>query len=460
MNQLQNNLSIAKFGGTSVATYDAISAAVANVQQQTQRLIVVVSACGGVTDALVKIAHMASNSADSLAQIEQRHQTILSQVSRLRQPRLLYWQTALECIHADLRQHLEERPGETSTRFSQWRDRLLSFGERCSSLLFCAVWEEQTQTMAEVMTAETWLVTDERFGHARPNMDATRTKTAQQLLTLNSDIQYVTQGFIGATEAGLTTTLGRGGSDYSAALLAVATGASEVQIWTDVAGVYSTDPRLCKEAFPIPEMSFDEAAEMATFGAKVLHPASLIPAIEHNIPVFVGHSQFPERGGTRLVKNTVFRPDVRAIAVRKKQTLMTVHSIDMFHASGFLAKLFGIFAKYDISVDLITTSEVSIALTLDEGGSQANNQVTLPSAAIDEIEAFARVELEQDLSLVALIGNQIGRQSQLSQWVFDAVSPTPVRMICQGASAYNLCFLIPSSDTDSVVNRLHERIKR
>lgn len=460
MNQLQKNLSIAKFGGTSVATYEAISAAVANIQQQTQRTIVVVSACGGVTDLLVSIAQTARDSADILSQITDRHQTIISHISKLDADRLQHWRKQLEQTHLALFEHVEQAPDKAAEDFAQWRDKLLSFGEACSSILFCAVWEALNGTSAEVLPAESWLVTDDRFGHARPDMAATRTKTQQQFQAMDERIQYVTQGFIGATQTGVTTTLGRGGSDYSAALLAVAIGAQEVQIWTDVAGVYSTDPRLCEDAFPIPEMSFDEAAEMATFGAKVLHPASLIPAIEHNIPVFVGHSHYPERGGTRLVRDTVFRPDVRAIAVRKKQTLMTVHSIDMFHASGFLAKLFAIFAKYDISIDLITTSEVSIALTLDEGGSQANNRVTVPKAAIEAIEAFARVELEHDLSLVALIGNQIGRQSQLSQWVFDAVSPTPVRMICQGASPYNLCFLIPAADTDSVVNRLHDRIKR
>jgi len=460
MTNPQHTFRVAKFGGTSVANYSAICAAVANVKSQNQPILVVVSACAGVTDRLVMLANESDNVESILSEIVHRHTEIADELSRLNSGGAVEKQLALDGLHDRLRQHVARRPTPHDASFVAWRDQLLSFGEYCSSLLFSWAWEAKTEQPSAVLEAKTWLFTDSRYGRARPQLKAMIEKAPQWLKTLEPGRLYVTQGFIGKNERGQTTTLGRGGSDYSAALLAVVVQAQELQVWTDVAGVYSTDPRLCSDAFAIAEMSFDEAAEMATFGAKVLHPASLLPAIEYQIPVFVGHAAYPARGGTRLVKNSTHKPDVRAVAVRRQQTLMTVHSIDMFHASGFLAQLFSIFAKYDISVDLITTSEVSIALTLDEGGSQANHAVSVPAAAIAEIELFAKVELEYNLTLIALIGNQIGRQSQLSQWVFDAVAPTPVRLICQGASEFNLCFLIPERDTIDVVTRLHARIKR
>ena len=192
----------------------------------------------------------------------------------------------------------------------------------------------------------------------------------------------MTQGFIGSDEAGQTTTLGRGGSDYSAALLAEALKASAVEIWTDVAGIYTTDPRLAPNAHPIAEISFNEAAEMATFGAKVLHPATILPAVRQQIQVFVGSSKEPEKGGTWIRHQVEDAPVFRAVALRRDQTLLNLHSLQMLHAQGFLAETFATLARHKISVDLITTSEVNVSLTLDKTGSDSSGQGLLSEALL------------------------------------------------------------------------------
>jgi len=209
------------------------------------------------------------------------------------------------------------------------------------------------------------LKTDSQFAKATPNIAATAAAAQKYLVPLLAEQVVVTQGFIGSDEHNQTTTLGRGGSDYSAALLAEAINAKSVHIWTDVVGIFSTDPRLCVKATPIARLSFDEAAEMATFGAKVLHPATILPASRSHISVFVGSSREPQLGGTWIEKEKSEQPGIRAVTQRKNQILLTVKSPEMLLASGFLARVFTILSEFNISVDLVTTSEISVAITLD-----------------------------------------------------------------------------------------------
>jgi aspartate kinase len=300
--------------------------------------------------------------------------------------------------------------------------------------------------------------TDSRFGRATPAIEAIHNLAQQEMAGLLKDHIVITQGFIGANADGQTTTLGRGGSDFSAALLAEALGVDELEIWTDVPGIYTTDPRLVKEAHPIPEISFSEAAEMATFGAKVLHPATLQPAVRKGIPVFVGSSKDPAAGGTWVRDTTESSPLFRAVALRRNQILLTLHSPNMLHACGFLAQVFTILAKHGISVDLITTSEVSVAITLDQTGSSSTGRSVLNDGVLDELNAFCKVKVETDLALVALIGNRMSEVNGVGTQVFDAVSEHNVRMICYGASTHNLCFLVPESDASLVVQKLHQRL--
>jgi aspartate kinase len=268
----------------------------------------------------------------------------------------------------------------------------------------------------------------------------------------------ITQGFIGSEREGRTTTLGRGGSDYTAALLGEALNAARVDIWTDVPGIYTTDPRVVPTAKRIDEITFEEAAEMATFGAKVLHPATLLPAVRRGIPVFVGSSKDPAAGGTRVCNETRNPPLFRALALRRKQTLLTLHSLNMLHTFGFLAELFNILARHNVSVDLITTSEVSVALTLDTTGSTSTSASLLTQALLTELSSLCRVEVEEDLALVAIIGNQLSKACGVGKEVFGVLDPFNLRMICYGASSYNLCFLVPGNDAESVVRTLHRNL--
>lgn len=336
-------------------------------------------------------------------------------------------------------------------------DELLSLGEQCSSALFAAVLREKGAN-SSAFDVRRVLRTDSHFGRAEPQVEQIAILSREHLLPLLSEQVIVTQGFIGSDEAGQTTTLGRGGSDYSAALLAEALKASAVEIWTDVAGIYTTDPRLAPNAHPIAEISFNEAAEMATFGAKVLHPATILPAVRQQIQVFVGSSKEPEKGGTWIRHQVEDAPVFRAVALRRDQTLLNLHSLQMLHAQGFLAETFATLARHKISVDLITTSEVNVSLTLDKTGSDSSGQGLLSEALLQELSQHCRVRVEDGLALVAIIGNRIATTAGICRRVFEVLEPHNVRMICQGASPHNLCVLVAESEAAQVVKALHENL--
>jgi aspartate kinase len=257
----------------------------------------------------------------------------------------------------------------------------------------------------------------------------------------------VTQGYIGATEDGLTTTLGRGGSDYSAALFGAALGASEVQIWTDVEGVLTCDPRRVPGALPIPELGFEEAAELAAFGAKVLHPATIQPAVEADIPVTVRHTRKPAGRFTTITGHVSSGRSVTALASRGPVTVLTVTSSRMLAQSGFLARLFDVFARLKVSVDLIATAEVSVSLTVDEGA---------PLQALQEqLSAFASVDVHQDRAIVAIVGERLKQTAGLGGRCFGALGDINVEMISMGANEINLSVVVRRADEAEALRRLH-----
>ena len=336
-------------------------------------------------------------------------------------------------------------------------DELVSHGELMSTLLFVEIMRERN-VQAQWFDVRKVMRTSDRFGRAEPDVEALAELTNQQLAPRLADGIVITQGFIGSEAKGRTTTLGRGGSDYTAALLGEALHATRVDIWTDVPGIYTTDPRVVSAAKRIDVIAFEEAAEMATFGAKVLHPATLLPAVRSDIPVFVGSSKDPKAGGTLVCKKTENPPLFRALALRRRQTLVTLHSHNMLHSRGFLAEVFGILARHNISVDLITTSEVSIALTLDTTGSTSTGDTLLTQSLLIELSELCRVEVEEDLALVAIIGNKLSRACGVGKEVFGVLDPFSIRMICYGASSYNLCFLVPADQAEQVVQKLHQNL--
>ncbi|MFQ2251521.1 MULTISPECIES: lysine-sensitive aspartokinase 3 [Aeromonas] len=445
-------INVAKFGGTSVANAAAMNNCADVVLANPATRVVVLSASAGVTNLLVALAQGDLDEAGQEAQLVRLTEIQQAILTELGDP-------------GDLSSLIHGQLGEIRTMARQAHlhtdaelaDRLIACGELMSTRLFTELLR-QRGVKACWQDARQLLRTDSRFGKASVDLAATRTLCQAALGPLLGDSLIITQGFIGADGDGRTTTLGRGGSDYSAALLAEALDAGTIEIWTDVPGIYTTDPRLVTRARPIPEISFVEAAEMATFGAKVLHPATLQPAVRQDIPVFVGSSKDPAAGGTWIRASTRTNPLFRAVALRRNQVLVTLHSLNMFHAYGFLAEVFGILARHRISVDLITTSEVSVSLTLDHTGSQSNGEPILGDKVLAELGQLCKVQVETGLALVALIGNRMSEAAGVGSQVFDAIREHNIRMICYGASAHNLCFLVKEDEAGHIVNRLHQEL--
>ncbi|EHK5438851.1 lysine-sensitive aspartokinase 3 [Aeromonas hydrophila] len=445
-------INVAKFGGTSVANAAAMNNCADVVLANPATRVVVLSASAGVTNLLVALAQGDLDEAGQEAQLARLTEIQQAILTELGDP-------------GDLSGLIHGQLGEIRTMARQAHlhtdaelaDRLIACGELMSTRLFTELLR-QRGVKACWQDARQLLRTDSRFGKASVDLAATRALCQAALGPLLGDSLIITQGFIGADGDGRTTTLGRGGSDYSAALLAEALDAGTIEIWTDVPGIYTTDPRLVTRARPIPEISFVEAAEMATFGAKVLHPATLQPAVRQDIPVFVGSSKDPAAGGTWIRASTRTNPLFRAVALRRNQVLVTLHSLNMFHAYGFLAEVFGILARHRISVDLITTSEVSVSLTLDHTGSQSNGEPILGDKVLVELGQLCKVQVETGLALVALIGNRMSEAAGVGSQVFDAIREHNIRMICYGASAHNLCFLVKEDEAGHIVNRLHQEL--
>lgn len=440
-------LKVAKFGGTSMGDFKAMQRCAEIIQSDPDKKVIVVSAVSGTTNLLTQLFTAGSRTEKKriLEQISQKQHAIVDKLSD-------------DSVTTQVNEWLDELAEvvmETESFTLRQFDYILSFGERISSFIFANLLNSQTGD-AVWLDARDVIKTDDLFGSAEPDPKKITDHAEEKLLPVLKNSRIVTQGFIGSTDDDITTTLGRGGSDYSAALFAEAVNADVLEIWTDVEAIYTTDPRIVPDARPITEISFDEAAELSVFGAKVLHPATLKPAIRKSIRVFVGSSIHPERNGTWIVRTTSNTPVIRAITLRHNQTLLTLHSLDMLHRFGFLAQIFEILARYKISVDLVTTSEVSVSLTLDTDV-QSDNKYRISQQVIDELNAFCDVQVEKDLALIALVGNNLHATAGLSGPVFSELQNINIRMICHGASSHNLCFLVDEDKAEDVVKKLHKK---
>ena len=444
---------VMKFGGTSVESAEAIERVARIVASRRDQLpIVVVSAMAKVTDQLVTIGHKAASgdcgeSLELLTSLRERHfRTARELVGTKRAaslaPKLEAFFSELESFVRGLAAVRELTPRGT--------DYLLSFGELLSSVIVADAFSIRGLDAAWVDSRES-LITDNRHTHATPKMQETRercrTKIAPLILRQRIPIMG---GFIASTTDGIPTTLGRGGSDYSAAIIGAAMEADRIEIWTDVEGMMTTDPRICPEARTIKQISFNEAAELAYFGAKVLHPATLLPAIHQNIPVYVLNSRNQKSTGTEITAQAPPSRDVfRAITAKTGISIVNVVASRGVMVHGFLRSVFEALDRHATSVDIVAISEVSLSFTMESR--------RLPKAVLAELEQIADVTCEDKQAIICLVGEDIHGKPGIAASVFNTIAEAKVniRMISQGASEINISFVVQESDVPKAVQRLH-----
>jgi len=428
---------VMKFGGTSVADAAAFENVARIVEAERAAFpVVVVSAMSGVTDALL------SATPDSLGPIFARHVTAARQLLRAPERFVDFVKQAETKVGELLQAH--DRSKQKSVQ-----DAVVSFGEILSSTLMAAVLSERGVEALQV-DARRCIITDEEHTCAAPLMRETFACTQNELRPLvEGGVVPVLGGFIGANTKNATTTLGRGGSDYTAALIAAALNVDEIQIWTDVTGVLTADPRVVPEAQTIDRLSYSEAAELAYFGAKVLHPKTIQPAIENSIPVRICNSRMPQEQGTLVgPQSETSSRTIKAIAHKTGVTIVQITSARMLGAYGFLRALFEVFERHRTVVDVVTTSEVSVSLSLDEAGA-------LP-AIVEELEQLGTVGIEKKRGIICIVGEGLRGTPGIAARVFSTISDINVSLISQGASSINFTFVIEEERVKEAVTRLHE----
>ena len=442
---------VMKFGGSSVESAQAIERVASIVKARVGRHpIVVVSAMGKTTNKLLAIAQAA---------IEGKRDEYIRQLHDLRdfhsrEARQIVPLAQRVELDRTLDEHFQELTelvkgiavlGELTPRSI---DAISSYGERLSSYVVSLAFEHFGLPSVHVDSRKL-IVTDRRHTQAAPIYPETYKRLAETLPPLAGAKVVVMGGFIAATEAGVTSTLGRGGSDFTASIVGAGVGAEEIQIWTDVDGMLTADPTVLPGGHRVKTISFAEAAELAFFGAKVLHPATVIPAVERNIPVLILNSRRPDVPGTRIVAQAVHcRNVVKSIACKKKVTLVNVHSTRMLMAHGFLRRIFEVFDRNETSVDMVATSEVNVSLTIDNTARIAKIR--------EELSEFSEVAIETDQATVCLVGDNIRYTPGVAARVFGALRGINISLISQGASLLNLGFVIGEKDLRAAVEALHK----
>jgi len=446
-----------KFGGTSVADADAMMRVINIVRHQIARFpnhtlpVVVVSAMSKVTDRLVETGRLAGQgdadgAAGLLQELLARH---INVAAGLVQGAALDTMTAqLTEDFTSLTEHVRAWAalGEVSPRAT---DEILAMGELASSRMVAAAFIGQNIPAAWV-DARKVLVTDNEHTAAAPDTDATCRRTQELVASRTKAGEVpVLGGFIGATAAGVTTTLGRGGSDYSAAIFGACLGVDEIQIWTDVDGMLTADPRVVNDPQLVPQLSFSEASELAYFGAKVLHPSTILPAVARNIPVRILNSRRPEVAGTMITADGRSEgPPLTALACKRGVTVVDITSTRMLMAHGFLRRLFEVFERFRTPVDVVTTSEVSVSVTVD-------NTRRLNDIA-SNLEHFAEVNIEPDMAIVCIVGENLRSDPTLFARAVTALEGVPLRLVSQAASRRNITFVLRDADVPRAMNRLHD----
>jgi len=439
-----------KFGGTSVESAEAIARVASIVKARVDRKpIVVVSAMGKTTNKLLAIANSAITGKRE-EYIRQIHELRDFHSREARQVVPLAHRAELDRTLDDHFQDLTELAkglailGELTPRSI---DAISSYGERLSSYIVALAFEHYGLPAVHVDSRKL-IVTDHRHTQGAPIYGETYRRLESTIPRLAHDRVVVMGGFIGSTEEGVTSTLGRGGSDFTASIVGAGIKAEEIQIWTDVDGMLTADPTILPGGHRVKIISFSEAAELAYFGAKVLHPSTVIPAIERDIPVLILNSRRPEVPGTRIVSQSVpCRNAVKSIACKRRIMLVNIHSTRMLMAHGFLRRIFEVFDRHETPVDMVATSEVSVSLTID------NTAQT--KRICEELSEFSEVSMEPDQAIVCLVGENIRYTPGVASRVFHALGDVNVRMISQGASLLNLSVVVAEKDLRRAVEALH-----
>jgi len=441
-----------KFGGTSVEDAKAMERAAAVIKGRlAQKPVVVVSAMAKVTDQLLAMARAAGAGDRKTAlklcrALQERHYNTAGE---------LLGTALFTQFHSDLGVDFEALDellrgiaavGELTPRTT---DHVAAFGEILSSKIMTAALSAHGM-QSTLVDSRQCIVTDSLHMRAAPLFEETNERLRANVQPLLDDGQVpVMGGFIGANKAGITTTIGRGGSDFSAAIVGAGLGAERIEIWTDVDGMMTTDPSLCPEARRIKVISFDEAAELAYFGAKVLHPATVLPAVQKNIPVYVLNSRNPSCEGTRIIARAPHCRNIfKALAVKKRITIVDVAAPRRLLMHGFLKSIFEAFDRHRVPVDVVSTSEVSVSLTVDSNES-------IPALAAD-LAKLADVKYEGRKAIVCLVGENLRETPGIAARVFGELADVKIRMISQGASEINLTFVIEEDSVADVVRRLHK----
>jgi len=434
---------VMKFGGTSVESAEAIRRVAGIVQARLERRpVVVVSAMGKTTNKLLAIAGAAvagqlDQALASLAELRAFH---------IREGTGLGIDDSIGTLFNELEALVRGLAvlGELTPRAT---DAVSAMGERLSSIIVAAQFRRCGLDTAHVDSRKV-IVTDGRHTQAAPLFPATNAKLGEMVAPLAATQVVVMGGFIGSTEDGVTSTLGRGGSDYTASIVGAGIGAEEIQIWTDVDGMLTADPTILPGGHRVDVCSFAEAAELSYFGAKVLHPATVLPAIEKNIPVRILNSRNPDSPGTVIVKTPpASTTPIRSIACKRNITLVNIVSTRMLGAHGFLRRIFEVFDRFETPVDMLATSEVSVSLTIDSTRSL--------DAIRAELAQFADVSVQSDQAIVCLVGENIRRRPDVAARAFAALDGIHPHMVSLGASELNLSLVVDAAQLTQAVESLH-----
>jgi aspartate kinase len=441
---------VAKFGGTSVADAPAIARLIQIVRGRVdQRPLVVVSALAKVTDALLGLARQAESDDGravdaAVANLLARHEQIAGSLPGAA--------AVLEIIAADAGDLLQELRGIRGRAVTPGElDAIAGRGELWSSRLVAAALAGEGIDAAWV-DIRPIMLTDGRFSRATPDLQVVNQRAWDCLRPMiEAGRVPVTQGFIGATATGVATTLGRGGSDFTAALLGAALKAERVEIWTDVDGLMTADPRIVKSARILAAASYEEAAELATFGARILHPATALPLVRAGIPIVILNSTHPERAGTTIEPEAAVErvgdSPIRSISCKQGITVVNIRAPRMLGTYGFLRALFEVFERHETVVDVLASGEVSVSLTIEDR-SRLN-------ALVRDLSELGEVWIEERRAIVAIVGIGLRTTPGLAGRVFNAVWPANVEVISQGSSAINMTFVVREEDGPDVVRRLH-----